>query len=415
MNKSLPRKLFLGITAFLLYTALGAQERQLSHSYEDKKAEAEKRIDDYLKLFKLGYTEREIFEDLGNVNFLIENFDTAVFWYEKLLDLSGDEGVHKNYYERYQFAMQKAGLVEVETDLSNKDWMAMIKEDYQVGSGNTAVRSDALASAKYDGFDPHPHTPVYTESDYSKPNDISELAYNPPMSVTADGKTAYFTKALTVKPLYGLFSKKQTVYKIFKAEKRNGAWKNIKQLAVCPKYASATHPAVSPDGTRLFFASDMPGTFGKYDIYVSEIQPDGSMGIAKNLGEKVNTPKNDLYPNIIEGTMLTFASDGRQGRGGLDLYAVKVGRRNLSQAVNLGAPFNSTQDDFSIALSTERGMGYVMSNRGSKKHSVQQIAFTYDDHDALAVTEIAEDEFLEILNSNLKTGYSNTVYDDPEP
>ena len=69
-------------------------------------------------------------------------------------------------------------------------------------------------------------------------------AYMPPVSVTADGRTAYFSKAVFVKPLYGIFSKKQLVHKIFRADNVNGQWANIREVAVAPKYASAMHPAV---------------------------------------------------------------------------------------------------------------------------------------------------------------------------
>ena len=406
MNKSLLRNVLLGITALLIYSSANSQYAAMV-SEREHKAETQKRIDDYLELFKLGYTEREIFEDLGNVNFLIENYDTAVFWYEKLLDLADGEHIPESYYERYQFAMHKAGLVESRSDFEEKDWMAMIREDYQM---NTSNPRQELAQNR-----PKTESSVtITAHSYALPT-AEVLAYNPPITVTADGQTAYFTKAIKIKPLYGMFSKKQTVYKIFKAENVNGQWKRIKEVAVCPKYASAMHPAVSQDGKRLFFASNMPGTFGKYDIYVSEIKADGSMGVAKNLGEKVNTEKNDLYPNLIDNSMLTFASDGRKGQGGLDLYAVKVGRSKLSLAVNLGSPFNSNSDDYSLALNKGKGVGYVMSNRGGKESAVQQIAFTYNEDANLAETAIAEDEFLEILNSNLNSGYSNTVYDDPEP
>ncbi len=409
MNKSLLLKLIFGISAILFYSTVNAQD--ISNPYmETSKAETQKRIDDYLELFKLGYTEREIFEDLGNVNFLVENYDTAVFWYEKLMDIAGQDELNSNYYERYQYAMQKAGLTEAKSDVIEQDWMAMIRDDYQL---NTRNKRNVQASPETEIAAVN-DAPLNTDDSYAGPAE-NILAYNPPMAITDNGNTAYFTRAIKVKPLYGIFSKKQTVYKIFKATKINGNWKQVKEVAVCPKYASALHPAVSPDGKRLFFASNMPGTFGAYDIYVSDIRNDGSIGSPKNLGEKVNTVKNELYPNVVENAMLTFASDGRKGQGGLDLYAVKVGRRNLSLAVNLGNPLNSKNDDYALMINPERGKGYVMSNRGSNRNAVEQIAFTYTEEDKQGDTAIAEDQFLEILNSELKTGYSNTVYDDPEP
>ena len=137
-------------------------------------------------------------------------------------------------------------------------------------------------------------------------------------------------------------------------ENVNGTWKNAKKVSVAPKYASAKHPAVSADGKRLFFASNMRGSYGKYDIYVAEISSNGDAGVAKNLGPKVNTKEDELYPNLHNGTLLFFASAGRKGYGGLDLYATQVTRRNLTASVNLGSHINSKKDDYSTVKISKR-------------------------------------------------------------
>ncbi|NND15526.1 MAG: cell envelope biogenesis protein OmpA [Eudoraea sp.] len=409
MNKSFLLHLLFGISALLIYPALNAQNGSSPYTVTSK-AETQKRIDDYLKLFKLGYTEKEIFEDLGNVNFLVENYETAVFWYEKLQDISGQGELNPNYRDRYQYAMQKAGLAKWNAELKEKDWMAMIRDEYQFNTGNRKSNSHISPTELVGLAD----LPAITKESNAGPAERI-LAYDPPMAITDNGNTAFFATAIEQKPLYGIFSKNETVYKIFKATKINGSWKQVKQVAVCPKYASALHPTVSPDGKRLFFASNMPGTFGAYDIYVSDIRKDGSISSPKNLGEKVNTDKNELYPNVVKNAMLTFASDGRKGQGGLDLYAVKVGQRSLGLAVNLGNPLNSSRDDYALLINPNKSRGFVMSNRSGARKAVQQIAFTYNEGNGKAETLIAEDQFMEILNSELKTGYSNTVYEDPKP
>lgn len=409
MNKTYPLYLLFGLSALLICPTLNAQNESGPYKVTSK-TETQKRIDDYLQLFKLGYTEKEIFEDLGNVNFLIENYETAVFWYEKLQNIAEAGELNSNYQDRYRFAMQKTGLSEGKTELKEKDWMAMIREDYQLNTGNSRTMShpEATDLAKLADL------PAITDdSDMGPAAHI--LAYDPPMAITNNGATAFFTWPIQQKPLYGLFSKEETVYKIYKATKINGTWKQAKQIAVCPKYASALHPTVSPDGKRLFFASNMPGSFGAYDIYVSDIRKDGSISNPRNLGEKVNTAKNELYPNVVENAMLTFASDGRKGQGGLDLYAVKVGRQSLSLAVNLGNPINSSRDDYALSINSDKNRAYVLSNRQGARKAVQQIAFTFNERDGKAETVFAENQFMEILNSEIKKGYSNTVYDDPNP
>ena len=409
MNKTYLHYLLIGISVILICPILNAQVESSPYKVTSK-AETQKRIDDYLKLFKLGYTEKEIFEDLGNVNFLVENYDTAVFWYQKLVDTTDPAELNPNYYARYQFAMHKVGLTDGTAELIEKDWMAMIREDYQLNRENRRTNSLPTASE----LARLANLPAITDDSPADPA-AHILAYDPPMAITNNGNTAFFTWPIKQKPLYGIFSKEQTVYKIFKATKINGRWQHVKQVAICPKHASALHPTVSPDGKRLFFASNMPGTFGAYDIYVSEIRKDGSISGPKNLGEKVNTKKNELYPNIVQHAMLTFASDGRKGQGGLDLYAAKVGQRSLSLAVNLGNPLNSSRDDYALMINPDKNRGYVVSNRSGAQRTVQQIAFTYNESEGKAETVIAEDQFMEFLNSELKTGYSNTVFDDPKP
>lgn len=204
----------------------------------------------------------------------------------------------------------------------------------------------------------------------------STEGYMPSMSITQDGKTAYFSKTTYQKPLYGVFSKKELIHEIYRAENVNGKWTNVTKLEVCPQHYSAKHPTVSEDGKRLFFASNMRGSYGKYDIYVADINADGSMGVSKNLGPKVNTKEDELYPSLYNGTLLFFASEGRDGYGGLDLYATQVVQNTLTKAVNLGDHINSSSDEYAIQLSPEKKLGFVVSNRGFN-NTISQYTVAY--------------------------------------
>ncbi|WP_431121454.1 hypothetical protein [Flagellimonas flava] len=236
--------------------------------------------------------------------------------------------------------------------------------------------------------------------------------YIPSMSVTQDGKTAYFSKTSEQKPLYGLFSKKELIHEVYRAEKINGKWSNITKIAVCPKYASAKHPTVSDDGKRLFFASNMKGSYGKYDIYVADINSDGSLGISKNLGPKVNTKEDELYPNIYNGTLLFFASEGRDGFGGLDLYATQVTHNKLTPSVNLGSHINSSRDDYAIQLDVEKGESYVVSNRG-QNHTIEQVTIAYR-RQPMDNTVVAynDNNLNAALNADSANTYTGTSFED---
>lgn len=421
MKKAITYNLAFGCIMMFFCCALTAQPLQTYYTDNQEIIRENKRVDNYLELKNLGYKDREIFEDLGNVNFLTKNFETAVFWYKKLKDVSDRGILNHSYQQRYQYALEKTGAIASSGLSHDIDWDAMIREDYQIKKKSVNAGPGRFVAREYRTMDFQPGSEqlsdaeVLVASDF-QPSDNENLngpkEYRAPIAITADGKTAYFSKPVYVKPLYGIFSKKELVHKIYQADKVGGQWTNMRQVAVCPKNSSALHPAISADGKRLFFASDMPGSFGKYDIYVSAIHADGTLGVAKNLGEKVNTRYNDLYPNMVGTNTLFFASEGRKGYGGLDVFMTQVGHKKVGWSVNLGSPINSEEDDFSIYLMAEKGMGYVMSNRGKKEGDVQRVVFSYPDTGPNTPEDHRKYNLLDALYNDSKIDYSITVFED---
>ncbi len=146
--------------------------------------------------------------------------------------------------------------------------------------------------------------------------------------------------------------------KIYRAEKINGEWKTIEELPFNSDNFTYTHPALSPDGKRLYFVSDMPGSFGSSDIWYVEIYEDNSYSYPMNLGPKINTTERENFPFIIENKIY-FASDGQLGYGGLDIFVADLDENGMvGDILNLGKPINSHQDDFSYAIDTEHDYGY---------------------------------------------------------
>ncbi len=423
--QNLLNKITLLVLLMTVSTGL-SQSLEPVGSHEALRQEADKQIEDYLKLVKMGYSEQEIFEDLGNVNFLTGNFRTAAFWYQKLMDLLGQDRVSFNYQERYKVALHKSGIRHFPELDMERDWYTRIREDYQIEKGPVADKLTMSLAENYTkpDFLSHPSSPTRDALErlqrYALPRDAElgnqklgvQHAYNPPVALTADGRTAFFSRAVMEKPLYGLFSKKQLKHKLYRADYVDGNWRNIQEVPVAPKYASVMHPTISKDGKRLFFASDMPGSYGQYDIYVAEIHRDGSLGVAKNLGEKVNTRKNELYPQLLDDQLLFFASEGHGGLGGLDLYAVQVAEKQVGLAINVGSPFNSGKDDFALNLLQEKGRAYVMSNRASSADVVQQLVFAYDTPDSRRLADNGNYRFLELRPLQTTTQYTNTVFEE---
>ncbi|HRK29211.1 MAG TPA: OmpA family protein [Chitinophagales bacterium] len=151
---------------------------------------------------------------------------------------------------------------------------------------------------------------------------------------------------------------------------KNGKWGNVRKFKfnnVEDEYDklrthSMTHPGISPDGQNLFFVSDMEGGYGGTDIYICT-RIDSTWSRPVNLGPQINTSGNELFPFMHADGNLYFASNGHAGLGGLDIFYTRYNRTAWQTPVNIGAPFNSRYDDFSITLNADNNWGFFTSNR----------------------------------------------------
>ena len=154
--------------------------------------------------------------------------------------------------------------------------------------------------------------------------------------------------------------------KLFSAEGKDGYWTNVQELPINDKDYGTCHPTLSPDGRRLYFASDRAGGFGGMDIYYSE-KIANTWSEPVNLGATINTSGNEIFPFMGENDDLYFSSDGHRGLGGLDIYAAKKSNKSdettWDTRENLGYPFNSPKDDFSFFINHDNKSGYFTSNR----------------------------------------------------
>lgn len=151
--------------------------------------------------------------------------------------------------------------------------------------------------------------------------------------------------------------------KLFIADQKGKDWGNVKELPFNSNDFSCGHPALSPDDTKLYFVSDMPGGYGGTDVYVVEYN-NGQWGTPINMGKEINTEGNEMFPFIDSSGNLYFASDGHEGLGGLDIFFAELKDGIAYKGIeNLGAPINSEKDDFGLITDKERATGYFSSNR----------------------------------------------------
>lgn len=153
--------------------------------------------------------------------------------------------------------------------------------------------------------------------------------------------------------------------KLYTATKQNKDWKDIKELPFNSDDYSCGHPSLTVDDQLLYFVSDMPGGYGGTDIYISRFT-NGQWSKPVNLGGKVNSQGNEMFPYVDDRGNLYFSTDGHPGLGGLDMFFVSMNTATglpVGKARNLGAPLNSNKDDFGILTDSERRNGYFSSNR----------------------------------------------------
>ncbi len=156
--------------------------------------------------------------------------------------------------------------------------------------------------------------------------------------------------------------------KIYSAQFINNGWQNIQELPLNDEAFSNCHPALSPDGQALYFASNRPGGYGGMDLYVSE-NINGIWQQPKNLGPTINSSSNELFPFISTANNLYFAANNEKSFGGLDIFKAAQNKTTTSFSTikNLGTDFNTSADEFGFCANETETAGYFTSNRRGGK------------------------------------------------
>ncbi|MFT5823295.1 MAG: outer membrane protein OmpA-like peptidoglycan-associated protein [Crocinitomix sp.] len=164
---------------------------------------------------------------------------------------------------------------------------------------------------------------------------------------------------------------KEVRLKLFSSNLVEGKWTKPEPLPFNSPDYSVGHASISKDGKTLYFASNMPGGIGGVDIYKATINKDDSYGTAVNLGERINTEGDEMFPFVHgKGEILFFSSNGHLGLGGQDVFLAELKENEtIGKVMNLGVPVNSSRDDFSFILNEEQTKGYFSSNREGGKGS----------------------------------------------
>ncbi|MDQ6469844.1 OmpA family protein [Flavobacterium sp. LHD-80] len=244
---------------------------------------------------------------------------------------------------------------------------------------STTVDSSYLKTNKY-GWNDQPYlnmqlgkiSPQQTNVSFKERfgKEITTQYHEACVAFSPDEQTIYFTRnnynGKLKRDSKGVNNLK--IYSATAVESDNGSvkWKNVKELPFNSDNYSVGQPTVSKDGKKLYFVSDMPGTIGGADIFVVDILGKDQYSNPKNLGPKINTSGREMFPYITDKA-LYFASDGFLGLGGLDVFESRLNNEVFDEPVNLGAPLNSSMDDFGYIVNEKTNKGFVCSNRKTGK------------------------------------------------
>ncbi|MFL0353412.1 OmpA family protein [Xanthomarina sp. GH4-25] len=364
-------------------------------------------IEAYNKLVENGKGDAYIYGQLAEANYNIFSTAEAERWYAKALEFDQDPEMIYKYSQMLKangkydesnkwmkkFADAKPKDERAKAFKANPDYIPGILEGEKlydikslefnseftdfggtVNNGNLYFSSARNKSRRDYGWNAEPFLDIYRVAvggdaegiEAETVNGVNTRYHEGLVTFSPDGNTMYFSRESFFE---GDFEKnkeaktKKSLLYLFKATKDGEKWVDIQPLSINNKAYSVKSPSLSKDGKTLYFASDMPGGHGLFDIYKVSLSENGVFGTPENLGSKINTEGQEMFPFISDKDVLYFSSNGHLGLGGLDVFhTTKSG-----DVVNAGVPVNSNSDDLAFTINEETGEGYVSSNRDGGK------------------------------------------------
>ncbi len=397
----------------------------IGYAQKEKIRQASKAYDNlsYLKTSEIllevaenGYTSEDLLEKLANSFYFNNNMKQAAKWYGELMDKN--ENIDPEYYFRYAQALKstenytesdkwmKKFADSDRSDLrgrafsSTVDYLTMIDDasrEFEVHNldlntevsdfgttqyKNQLVFASSRGSGKKYGWNNQSFLDLFSaeqqeDGSYGKAipldSEINTKFHESTVAFTPDDSVMYFTRNNYFKKKYKSSEDGVNRLKIFKATLNdNDKWGDVESVPFNSNDYSVAHPTINVQGTKMYFASDMPGTIGASDIFEVDIKSDGSLGEPINLGAFVNTEGQETFPFINSQGDLFLSSNGFNGLGGLDVFVIRdfENKRALNRPMvieNVGRPINSPMDDFGYYMNLGTNQGFFTSNREGGK------------------------------------------------
>ena len=383
----------------------------------------------YLKVVEDGYGSAEIYKKLGDTYYWNSEYDNASKWYIHLVEIFPEQTTAEYYLRAAQSLKTQGDYIRSDQMMeqyilltgdnlvaknftNNKEYLSEIafqSKKYELVKTSINSATSDFGSAYYNGNIVFAsadqtigeQTNLWTNQPYldlfvAKRDSLGQLSQKEPLSdkintkyhessavFTKDGEVIYFTRNNYLqgdrKP--GRDKQRTVRLKLYKSTKDSlGNWTDAVGIPFNSQEYSTAHPPLSVDETRLYFSSDMPGSYGMSDLWYVDIAEDGTYGVPINLGAAVNTETRESFPFISQNGNLYFSTDGRPGLGGYDIFSAPISDLgDIGAIVNVGSPANSSQDDFNLIIEEDINLGYVSSNRdgqqGSSDDDIYRIQF----------------------------------------
>jgi outer membrane protein OmpA-like peptidoglycan-associated protein/tetratricopeptide (TPR) repeat protein len=365
---------------------------------------------DYLKLVTDSKADTYVYSQLAECYYNVFNTVEAEKWYAKALETASDPEMVYNYSQmlkangKYEesnaqldaFASMRPADHRATAFRENPNYLPKILEKGKkfnvqnlginsevsdfggtIKNGKlyiTSARNDRDSKKTY-GWNEEPFLDIYTsnindEGEFQTPfiieNNINTKYHEGIVSFSPDGNTMYFSRESFYEKIYERDPStkyKISVLNLYKSVNQEGQWSEAEALSLNGDNYSVKNPSVSSDGATLYFASDKIGGYGNFDIYSAPIDENGSVGEATNMGQKLNTEGQEMFPFISSSNTLYFSSNGHLGLGGLDVFFSKIVDGKVGPVRNIGIPINGNADDFAFSINEENEEGFVSSNR----------------------------------------------------
>lgn len=171
---------------------------------------------------------------------------------------------------------------------------------------------------------------------------------------------------------------------LYFSERVEGQWTRPRNIASVNTGGWESQPCLSPDGQSLYFTRGSgKGGRRKYDLFVSKRGENGEWEVAHRMGGAINSAGKEMRPFIHpDGRHFYFASDGRPGMGGMDLFVCTLDEKGgWGTPVNMGWPLNTPEDETGMVVGSDGVTGYFS----------REIEGQLDLHEVVLPEEVASD------------------------